>query len=210
MLRASCAARSIWSRDISSLDGIAVDARHLYVTDDKRRRARARQVDRRVGLEAGQAREAQVGGPQIVGDYVGVVDVEGYLHLLDRNDGSAASAASRPTAAGATAQPVAVGERALWQSQAGNGVRRSARADRADGSAKGAPRIGAPGSAGAVALEVLGRRSAAGGRPRARWLARLAAPCPSSANRISVRARALRLAAPRAAGWPRRRARADR
>ena len=34
-----------------------------------------------VGLEAGQARAAPAGGPQIVGDYVAVVDVEGYLHL---------------------------------------------------------------------------------------------------------------------------------
>ncbi len=32
--------------------------------------------------------QRRLGGPQIVGDYVAVVDVEGYLHLLDRNDGS--------------------------------------------------------------------------------------------------------------------------
>ena len=73
------------------------------------RGACARQGDRRVGLEAGQARRsARIGGPQLVGDYVGVVDVEGYLHLLDRRPTAPTSGASPPTAAPPT---VAAGRR---------------------------------------------------------------------------------------------------
>jgi outer membrane protein assembly factor BamB len=50
---------------------------------------------------------------------LGVVDVEGYLHLLDRSEGTLVGRLATDGSA-ATAQPVAVGERALWQSQAGN------------------------------------------------------------------------------------------
>ena len=54
----SCAARCYWSRDVSSLSGIAADAQRLYVADDKGARAGARPQQRRLGLEAGRAREA--------------------------------------------------------------------------------------------------------------------------------------------------------
>ncbi|MET0204886.1 MAG: outer membrane protein assembly factor BamB, partial [Casimicrobiaceae bacterium] len=54
-------------------------------------------------------------GPQLVGDYVGVVDIEGYLHLMKRDDGALVG---RLTTDGspATSQPTALGDTAVWQS----------------------------------------------------------------------------------------------
>jgi outer membrane protein assembly factor BamB len=109
----------IWSRDISSLAGIAGDSRHVYVTDDK---GDVHALDRSTGASIwrqDKLAKRQVGGPVIVGDQLGVVDVEGYLHLLDRSEGTLVGRLATDGSA-ATAQPVAVGERALWQSQAGN------------------------------------------------------------------------------------------
>jgi outer membrane protein assembly factor BamB len=109
----------IWSRDISSLEGLAGDARHVYVTDDK---GDVHALDRSTGASIwrqDKLAKRQVGGPVIVGDQLGVVDVEGYLHLLDRSEGTLVGRLATDGSA-ATAQPVAVGERALWQSQAGN------------------------------------------------------------------------------------------
>ena len=109
----------IWSRDISSLEGLAGDSRHVYVTDDK---GDVHALDRSTGASIwrqDKLAKRQVSGPVIVGDQLGVVDVEGYLHLLDRSEGTLVGRLATDGSA-ATAQPVAVGERALWQSHAGN------------------------------------------------------------------------------------------
>jgi outer membrane protein assembly factor BamB len=54
-----------------------------------------------------------------VGDYLAVVDVEGYLHLLDRNDGSLVGRVATDGKA-PVSQPIASGTAAIWQSAAGN------------------------------------------------------------------------------------------
>jgi outer membrane protein assembly factor BamB len=58
------------------------------------------------------------GGPQVIGDYVGVIDVEGYLHLLDRKEGALVGRLATDGTP-ATAQPIAAGANAVWQSEAG-------------------------------------------------------------------------------------------
>jgi outer membrane protein assembly factor BamB len=108
----------IWSRDISSLEGMTGDSRHVYVTDDK---SNLHALDRSTGASIWRQDKLEkrfIGGPVIVGDQVGVVDVEGYLHLIDRNDGKLVGRFATD-GSGATSQPVAVGDRALWQSQNG-------------------------------------------------------------------------------------------
>ncbi len=77
-----------WSRNISSLTGIASDERNLYVTDD---RGSVHALDKSTGASVwkqDRLAKRHPGGPQIVGDFLGVVDAEGYLHLLDRNEGT--------------------------------------------------------------------------------------------------------------------------
>jgi outer membrane protein assembly factor BamB len=116
----------IWSRDFGSLGGIAVDNRYLYLTDDK---GAVQALDKSTGASVWkQDKLAQrfPGGPVLVGDYVGVVDVEGYLHLLDRNDGALAGRVATDGKPAAS-QPVTVAEAAVWESTGGNLISASAR-----------------------------------------------------------------------------------
>jgi outer membrane protein assembly factor BamB len=77
-----------WTRDISSFAGIALDERNLYITDDK---GNVQALDKSNGASVWKQDKLSTrrpSGPQFVGDYVAVDDVEGYVHLLSRNDGS--------------------------------------------------------------------------------------------------------------------------
>ena len=81
----------LWARDVSSIAGIAVDARYLYVTDDKNA---VLALDRTSGASiwrqdklAGRA----VTAPLPLGRFVAVGDIEGYVHLLSGEDGSFAA-----------------------------------------------------------------------------------------------------------------------
>ena len=78
-----------WSRDVSSLYGLAGDGKNIYVTDDK---GAVQAFDRTTGASVWkQDRLAarKIGGPQVIGtDLVAVVDVEGYVHLLAGSNGA--------------------------------------------------------------------------------------------------------------------------
>ncbi|MDQ6916191.1 MAG: outer membrane protein assembly factor BamB [Pseudomonadota bacterium] len=116
----------IWSRDFSSLGGIAVDATRLYITDDK---GAVHGLDKSTGASIWkQDKLAQrfPSGPVVVGDYVGVVDGEGYLHLLDRNDGNLVGRVATDGSA-ALSQPMSAGNAAVWQSAGGTLISASAR-----------------------------------------------------------------------------------
>ncbi|MBI3045801.1 MAG: outer membrane protein assembly factor BamB [Betaproteobacteria bacterium] len=81
----------VWTRDVSSIAGLAVDERYLYVTDDKNAvlafdKASGSSIWRQDKL-AGR----RVSGPLAIGRYVAVGDLEGYVHLLSRDDGAFAA-----------------------------------------------------------------------------------------------------------------------
>jgi outer membrane protein assembly factor BamB len=109
----------LWTRDISSLAGITGDSKRLYIVDDK---GAVQALDRSNGASIWKQdvlAKRHIGGPQIIGDDIGVVDIEGYLHLLSRSDGT--YLARLPTDGSvATAQPSQFGGGILWQSQNGN------------------------------------------------------------------------------------------
>jgi outer membrane protein assembly factor BamB len=108
----------IWTRDVSSLGGLVADNRYLYITDD---RGAVHALDKTTGSSVWKQDKLSgrtPSGPQLIGQYVGVVDVEGYLHVLSRDDGSLVGRLVTDGSA-ATAQPLASGEDALWQSTAG-------------------------------------------------------------------------------------------
>ena len=108
-----------WSRDVSSLTGLTVDARYLYVTDDK---GAVHALDKTTGASVWkQDRLAarRIGGPQLVGDLVGVVDVEGYLHLMSATNGAYVGRLATDGTA-PTSQPALFSGSALWQSAGGN------------------------------------------------------------------------------------------
>ncbi len=107
-----------WSRDLSSLDGLVADARYLYLTDD---RGAVHALDKTTGASAWKQDKLALrrpGGPQFVGTFIAVVDAEGFVHLLDRNDGSLVGRVATDGTP-ATAQPSSSGESAVWQSTGG-------------------------------------------------------------------------------------------
>ena len=107
-----------WSRDLSSLEGLVMDARYLYVTDDK---GAIQALDKITGASAwkqDKLAQRRPGGPQMIGDYVAVIDAEGYVHLLDTNDGSLVGRLATDGTA-PTAQPAKSGDTAVWQSTGG-------------------------------------------------------------------------------------------
>lgn len=107
-----------WSRDVSSLHGVAADGKNVYVTDDK---GAVHGLDRTTGASVWKQdllADRRIGGPQIVGDFVGVVDVEGILHLISPVNGAYVGRLATDGSA-ATAQPSAFGGGVLWQTANG-------------------------------------------------------------------------------------------
>jgi outer membrane protein assembly factor BamB len=81
----------LWARDVSSVAGIAVDARYLYVTDDKNA---VQALDKTSGASIwrqDQLAGRNVSGPLALGRHVVVGDLRGYVHLISREDGSFAA-----------------------------------------------------------------------------------------------------------------------
>lgn len=81
----------LWSRDVSSLAGLGMDERYLYVTDEKNA---VIALDKNAGASLWRQDKLagrNVSAPLAVGRYVVVGDVEGYVHLLSREDGSFAA-----------------------------------------------------------------------------------------------------------------------
>ena len=81
----------LWARDVSSVAGIAVDARYLYVTDDKNA---VQALDMMSGASIWRQDKLSgrhVSGPLALGRHVVVGDFEGYVHLISREDGSFAA-----------------------------------------------------------------------------------------------------------------------
>ena len=107
-----------WSRDVSSLAGLTADAQRLYIVDDK---GAVQAFDRSNGASIWKQdvlAKRRLGGPQLIGDELGVIDVEGYLHLLSRSDGAYVGRLATD-GSHATAQPLALGGGLLWQSEKG-------------------------------------------------------------------------------------------
>ncbi|QNM95598.1 outer membrane protein assembly factor BamB [Chitinimonas koreensis] len=78
----------LWAREVSSYVGLAVDAEHVYVTDDVGNvqafeRSGGRSLWKQTALYG-----RRVSGPALIGGYVVVGDYEGYLHLLSPADGA--------------------------------------------------------------------------------------------------------------------------
>ena len=109
----------LWARDVSSVTGIGADSRYLYVTDDKNA---VLALDRASGASIWRQDKLMgrnVSAPLALGRHVVVGDLEGYVHLLSREDGSfAARIATDGSAIGAP--PLALDARSfLVQTQDG-------------------------------------------------------------------------------------------
>lgn len=78
----------LWARDISSNSGLAMDARNLYLTDDKDAVVAYDKASGRAGWRQDKLARRQVSAPLAFGDWVVVADGEGYVHVLSVEDGS--------------------------------------------------------------------------------------------------------------------------
>jgi len=108
----------LWSRDIPSREGLAIDNRHVYVSDDK---GAIHALDNATGASVWKQDKLVTrspSGPQLLGDYLAVVDYQGYVHVLDRNDGSLVGRVATDGSA-ATAQPVSTPDGILFQTRKG-------------------------------------------------------------------------------------------
>ncbi len=80
--------QSLWGRDLSSLSGVEMDARQLYVTDD---RAAVYAFDKERGAnlwKQDKLRDRRTSTPLPLERWVAVGDYQGYVHLLNREDGA--------------------------------------------------------------------------------------------------------------------------
>jgi len=109
----------LWTRDISSLAGITGDTSRLYIVAAD---GSIQALDRTNGASVWKQdvlAKRRIGGPQVIGDDVAVIDVQGYLHLVARADGRYVGRLATDGSA-ATAQPARFGNGILWQSQKGD------------------------------------------------------------------------------------------
>jgi outer membrane protein assembly factor BamB len=90
--RASCFdatnGNPLWSRDVSSAAGLAMDVRYVYVTDDK---GSVQAFERASGNSIWKTDKLtlrQLTAPVSQGRFVAVADVQGYIHFLNREDGA--------------------------------------------------------------------------------------------------------------------------
>lgn len=81
----------VWSRDISSVSGLAMDGRYVFVTDDK---GVVYALDRLSGSslwKQDKLKNRRLSAPVVRRGLVVVADAEGILHFLSREDGSFAA-----------------------------------------------------------------------------------------------------------------------
>src|SRR5205814_8203676 len=90
--RAACfdtqSGTTIWARDASSIAGLSADHRGVYITDDKNA---VLALDKSNGASLWKQEKLVgrgVSAPLAFGRFVIVGDLEGYVHLLSREDGS--------------------------------------------------------------------------------------------------------------------------
>ena len=107
-----------WTRDVSSLTGIASDASSLYVVDEK---GAVHALDKSTGASLWKQdalAERRLQGAQALGEFVAVLDIEGYVHLLAKASGAYVGRLATDGSA-PTGQPLAVGNRVVWLSTNG-------------------------------------------------------------------------------------------
>ena len=97
----------LWARDMSSVAGLALDARYLYVTDDKDAIVALDKASGASIWKQDKMAGRRVSGPFAFGRYVVVGDYEGYVHFLSREDGSFAARIATD-GSGISAPPVAL------------------------------------------------------------------------------------------------------
>ncbi|HYL91174.1 MAG TPA: outer membrane protein assembly factor BamB [Burkholderiales bacterium] len=80
--------RQVWARDISTLTGVALDARYAFVADEKGAVQAFDRTNGRSVWKQDKLANRQLSLPQPFGEVVAVGDFEGYVHFLARETGA--------------------------------------------------------------------------------------------------------------------------
>lgn len=103
-----------WSRDISSVAGMAIDDRNVYVSDDKGAVVAFEKDTGASQWKQDKLFGRRISGPVVSGKYVAIGDYQGYVHFLSRDDGSFAARIATDGSA-IVAQPIALNDGILVQ-----------------------------------------------------------------------------------------------
>lgn len=108
----------IWAREMSSLAGLTIDGRTLYVSDAK---GAVHALDKNNGAylwKQDKLANRQLSTPLVYRGYVVVGDLQGYVHFLSREDGSFAARIATDGSP-VRAKPVALSDGVLVQTKNG-------------------------------------------------------------------------------------------
>ena len=90
--RVSCfdltSGNALWSRDVSSISGLDIDGKAVYVSSDK---GSVLAFDRNSGTslwKQDKLSNRELSRPIVISKVVAVADLQGYIHLLSQDDGS--------------------------------------------------------------------------------------------------------------------------
>ncbi len=109
----------LWAKEVSSISGISMDGRNVYVTDDK---SVVVAFDKTTGQEVwkqNKLRLWRLTSPLIYGDHLVLGGLNGYVHFLQRSDGAIA-ARVETDGSSIAAQPIALEEGFLVQTRKGS------------------------------------------------------------------------------------------
>jgi outer membrane protein assembly factor BamB len=81
----------LWARDVSSVTGLTMDSRNVYVASDESVVLALDKVTGATLWKQDKLHLRRVTAPLAYGPYVAVADFEGYVHFLNRGDGSFAA-----------------------------------------------------------------------------------------------------------------------
>lgn len=81
----------LWSRDVSSSAGIAIDDRNVYVSDDKGVVHALARASGATVWKQDKLQFRQLSAPVVTGSLVAVADYQGYVHFLSRDTGALAA-----------------------------------------------------------------------------------------------------------------------
>jgi outer membrane protein assembly factor BamB len=108
-----------WARDVSSAAGLALDARYIYAADDKSALLALDKVNGASIWKQDKLAGRRVTAPLIIGAHVIVGDIEGYVHVVSRDNG--AFEARLPTDGSAIMAPPVALDRTSFVVQTENG-----------------------------------------------------------------------------------------
>lgn len=110
--------RILWTRDIPSHAGLAVDDNNLYVTDDNGFIWALEQISGASIWKQEALKARATSAPAVIGPYIAVGGIEGHVHWMDRETGDFV-ARTRPDESPILAVPVTTGETVYFYSSAG-------------------------------------------------------------------------------------------